>query len=312
MRIMILGSKGFLGTHLARVLARTTHEVIHVDRSFGNLENFDDAYNLLSEMKPRVVVHLAAYSGGIGANDLFPADFYFRNTVLTANIFEAASRIGSIRKIIYPIGGCSYPANVSSPISEDQLWQGFPHVTSAAYSTSKMMGTVAAMAYEKQYGLSTQLLIPGNMYGEFDNFSLRDSHVIPALIRKFSNAVKENAKTISVWGSGKAQRDFVYAGDVASIIAKLIPLERSVPIMNISSGEAVTIRELVGHVAEVTGFAGEVHWDETKGDGQLVKIFDTSRMRSAGFSCGTSLRDGLLQTYQWFCDNISIARLADS
>src|SRR6202142_944764 len=169
MRILLTGASGFLGRHTLPVLARHygADNVTGVGSRDYDLMQPAAVDRLLSDVKPEVVVHYAAYSGGIGANRTYPADFYFRNTVLTALMFDAAARHG-VKKLVYPMGGCSYPAKASSPIDEAQLWTGFPQAESAPYSTAKMMGTVAATAYRRQHGLDAVVIIPGNMYGEYD------------------------------------------------------------------------------------------------------------------------------------------------
>jgi GDP-L-fucose synthase len=257
---------------------------------------------MFSEVRPDVVVHLAAYSGGIGANRTYPADFYFRNTVLTALAFDAASRF-KVKKFVYTMGGCSYPATATSPIYESQLWQGYPQKESAAYSTAKMMGTVAARAYREQYGLNAVVIIPGNLYGEFDNYSTLDSHVVPAFIRRYHEATLRQDPEVLMWGSGMPQRDFVYAGDVAQLIPYFIDTYNSPEPVNISCGVSTSIRDLAEQVKTLTGYSGCVRWDTSKPDGQMTKVFSTDRLRSLGLSCDTPLHDGLSRTIAWFQRN---------
>lgn len=249
--------------------------------------------------KPDVVVHLAGYVGGIGANRAYPADFYYRNTLLTAHVFHQ-SAISGVRKLIYPFGGCSYPAKAASPIGEDQLWQGYPQPESAPYSTAKMMGVVASEAYRRQYGLGSVPLIPGNMYGEYDNFRRNESHVVPALVRRVHEARESGAAEITAWGTGKPVRDFVYAGDVARLIPWFIENYDSSQPVNLSSGVATPIRTLTETVCRLSDFPGTLEWDTTKPDGQMVKVFDVTRMRSLGLDCPTPLEEGLRRTIAWY------------
>ena len=262
---------------------------------------------MLSDYKPDVVVHYAAYSGGIAANRAYPADFYFRNTVLTALMFEAAAR-HKVRKLVYPMGGCSYPAKATSPIGEDQLWGGFPQSESAPYSTSKMMGTVAAASYRRQYGLDAVVVIPGNMYGEYDNFHPLDSHVVPAMIRRYHEAMLNRSQEVVMWGTGRPERDFVYAADVAALIPYFIEEYHEEQPVNLSSGTRTSVRELAETIAELTGFRGRIVWDTSKPDGQMVKIFDTTRMAGLGLACSTPLREGLARTVRWFAANYAGAQ----
>jgi GDP-L-fucose synthase len=304
MRILLTGATGFLGRHTKPVLEARygANNVVGVSSSNYNLLDARQVEIMFSELRPDVVVHLAAYSGGIGANRTYPADFYFRNTILTALAFDAAARF-KVKKFIYTMGGCSYPATASSPIHENQLWQGYPQKESAGYSTAKMMGTVAARAYREQYGLNAVVLIPGNLYGEFDNYSMLDSHVVPAFIRRYHEATLRQDPEVLMWGSGQPQRDFVYAGDVARLIPYFIDVYDSPEPVNISCGTSTSIRDLAEHIRALTGFAGNIRWDTSKPDGQMIKIFSTERLAALGLSCDTPLSTGLSRTIDWFKKN---------
>ena len=246
------------------------------------------------------------YYSSTGANREFPASFYDRNTILTALMFEAAAEHG-VEKLLYPMGGCSYPAKAVSPIDETQLWQGYPQKESAAYSTAKMMGLVASDAYRQERGLHSVVIIPGNMYGEFDNFREKESHVVPALVRRYYEAKLAGKASVMAWGTGRATRDFVYAGDVAALFPYFLEEYDSTEPVNISSGTTTSIRELTETIRELAGFEGEIAWDASKPDGQLEKIFDVTRMKGLGLSCPTSLREGLKKTIDWFARNYSNA-----
>ncbi|HET7086151.1 MAG TPA: GDP-L-fucose synthase [Rhizomicrobium sp.] len=303
-RILLTGAAGFLGRHTRPVLEARygAGNVVAVSSADYDLMDRQAVDAMFEAVRPDIVVHYAAYSGGIGANSAFPADFYFRNTILTANVFDAAARAG-VKKLVYPMGGCSYPANAKSPIDESQLFLGYPQKESAGYSTAKMMGVVAAQSYRKQYGLNATVIIPGNMYGEYDNFHPRDSHVVPAMIRRYYEARLNKAPFVEMWGSGKPERDFVYAGDVAKTIPFFIEsFDESGPV-NISSGTRTPIRELATTIAKVAGYEGEIRWDTSKPDGQMVKIFDTAKLTSLGLSCPTPLPEGLERTAAWLAKN---------
>lgn len=303
-RIVVTGASGFLGRHLMPVLRSRygRNSVRGLSSKDYDLTDPREVEKMFRETRPAVLVHLAAYSGGIMTNARHPADFFHRNLLLTALVFEAAARHG-VKKMIYPMGGCSYPATATSPIREDQLWYGYPQKESAGYAWAKKMGLVASTCYREQYGLHSVVVIPGNMYGEYDNFRLEEAHVIPALIRRFHEAKLQGLNRVVLWGTGTPVRDFVYAGDVAALIPFFIEHYDSPEPVNLSSGTGTSIRELAETVKELTGYPGEVEWDPTKPNGQKVKIFDVTRMKKLGLSCPTPLREGLKKTIAWFEKN---------
>lgn len=276
--------------------------VASVSSSDYDLMNAAEVGLMFDEVRPDVIVHLAAYSGGIGANRTYPADFYFRNTIVTALTFEEAAR-RKVRKLIYTMGGCSYPAKASSPIKEEQLFCGYPQEESAGYSTAKMMGVVAARSYGQQYGLNSTVLIPGNLYGEFDNFRTNESHVVPAMVRRYFEAMRAEAPAVEMWGTGAPTRDFTYAGDVARLLPFFIESYDEVGPVNLCTAKSTSIRELAEMIARLVDYKGEIKWDETKPDGQMVKIFSNDRMRELGLSCDTPLEEGLRRTIAWFAKN---------
>lgn len=304
MKIVVTGASGFLGRHLLLQLKKQypQAEIIGLSSENYDLMNPIEVVKMFEDLHPEILIHLAAYSGGIGANRAFPADFYYRNTILTALVFEQAAKF-KVKKMIYTMGGCSYPATATSPIDESQMWQGYPQPESAGYSSAKKMGIVASQSYRTQYDLNSVVLIPGNLYGEYDNFRNNESHVVPALIRRFYEAKLNQLEEVMMWGSGTAKRDFVYAEDVAKVIPYFIDNYNSSEPINISSGTTTPIKELAELVKETTGFEGKLSWDTTKPDGQMVKIFDVTKLNSLGLSCDTNLKDGLEKTFTWLSTN---------
>ncbi|RMD68345.1 MAG: GDP-L-fucose synthase [Cyanobacteria bacterium J149] len=304
MKIVVTGASGFLGRHLLPQLKQKyPHaEIIGLSSKDYDLMNPVAVVKMFEDLHPEILIHLAAYSGGIGANRAYPADFYYRNTLLTALVFEQAARF-NVKKMIYTMGGCSYPATAKSPIDESQMWEGYPQPESAGYSSAKKMGIVASQSYRTQYGLNSVVLIPGNLYGEYDNFRNNESHVVPALLRRFYEAKLNDLEEVTMWGTGTPKRDFVYAEDVAKVIPYFLENYDSSEPVNISSGTTTPIKELAETIKEVTGFAGKLSWDTTKPDGQMIKIFDVSRLNSFGLSCDTSLKNGLEKTFAWLSQN---------
>lgn len=307
-RILVTGATGFLGRHTMQALEKTygSKVVKGVSSRDYDLMKPHNVEAMFRTEKPDVVVHLAAYSGGIGANRTYPADFYYRNTILTALTFEQAAR-HKVEKLIYTMGGCSYPAKATSPIDETQLWNGYPQPESAGYSTAKMMGTVASRSYREQYGLDSSVLIPGNLYGEYDNFSALDSHVVPAMIRRYYEAQRDGLEEVVMWGTGKPQRDFVYAADVAKLFPFFIENYDSSEPVNLSAGRTTPIKTLAETIAKLVNFEGDIRWDTDKPDGQMVKIFATERMEKLGLACDTALEEGLARTIDWFAKNYETA-----
>lgn len=304
MKIVVTGSTGFLGGHLMPILKETYGEenVKGLSSKEYDLLDFRQAKQMFEDLQPEVLIHLAAYSGGIGANRKYPGDFYFINTILTANCFELAARYG-VKKMIYTMGGCSYPSTAVSPIGEGQMWQGYPQPESAGYSSAKKMGIVASHSYRTQYGLNSVVLIPGNMYGPYDNFRNEESHVVPGMLRRYYEARLNNIPKVTMWGTGTPVRDFVYAGDVAALIPWFVENYNETGPVNLSSGTTTSIKELAEIIKEMTGYQGEIEWDTTKPDGQMVKIFDVTKLKGLGLSCPTPLTEGLRITAKWLEEN---------
>ena len=300
-RILVTGSTGFLGHHLMPRLksAFPKAEIIGVGRRDADLLEPGAPARLLRNTQPDCVVHMAAKSGGIITNIKRPAEFFYENVVMNTHMLHDAQQAG-VKKFVTFMGGCSYPSDARSPIDESQMWAGYPQIESAGYSVAKKMLLTQSWAYRVQHGFNSIVLIPGNVYGEWDNFNLEEAHVIPALIRKYMEAQERQAPTITAFGTGKPTRDFVYAGDVMATIPWFIQNYNSSEPVNISAGRRISIRELAETVKKVTGFSGEIVWDTSKPDGQMDKIFDVTRLHSLGLSCDTSLEDGLRRTTDWF------------
>jgi len=273
--------------------------LIPVGRRDFDLLSPGEPQQMFRETKPDGVVHLAARSGGILDNRQRPADYFYENLAMNTAVFHEAFKAG-VKKFMTLMGGCSYPATAVSPIGETQMWDGFPQKESAGYSMAKKMLLVQSWAYRQQHGFNSVVLIPGNVYGEWDNFNLTQAHVIPALLRKYLEARERGAPEIVAFGTGRPTRDFVYAGDVAATIPWFLANCDSSEPVNISTGIRVSIRELAETIKRVTGFPGCITWDTSQPDGQMDKIFDPTRLHRLGLACRTSLEEGMKKTLDWF------------
>lgn len=310
-RILVTGASGFVGRNLLPLLERSGAELVCPSHRACDLLEQEQIRQLLSDGQPHVVIHLAGLIGGVLANKERPADFCYQNLVMNTMILHESWRAG-VGKYLTLIGGCSYPATASGPISESSLFSGYPQSESAPYSLAKAMSVIQAQSYRMQFNFDAIVLVPGNLYGPYDNFSLESSHVIPALIRKFHQARASGEKTVVAWGTGKPVRDFVYVVDACEAIVRALENYTGPEIINISSGIQTSIRELVETIAALIGYNGTILWDESKPDGQLHKVFDVTRMRERlGYICPTSLREGLQKTVDWFETNRASARLGD-
>lgn len=299
-RILVTGAAGFLGRHIVPALKQELDaEIVPVGHKDYDLLVPGRAEKMIEDTRPDAVVHLAARVGGIIANRDYPADFFYDNVTMNTQTLHASYKAG-VKKFLTLIGGCSYPSTAPSPIPEEKMWEGFPQFEAAPYSIAKRIVLVQSESYRRQHGFNSVVLIPGNVYGEYDNFNPQYAHVIPALIRRFLEAKESNAHAVACYGSGRPTRDFVYAGDVAALMPWfLLNYDTSEPV-NISTGTRITIRELSETVAKATGFRGEITWDTSKPDGQIDKIFAVDRLHGLGLNCPTTLEEGLRRTVKWF------------
>ena len=307
--ILLFGSGGFLGRHVVAALEEAGFaNIMAVGRSQCDVTEQDQVRRLFARHRPEAVINCAGVVGGIKANEKNPAVFCYDNLMMGTMLLHEAYRSGA-RKYLACICGCGYPNDAKSPIKEEYLWQGYPHPISAPYSIAKKMTVVQAQAYRQQYGFNSVVLVPGNMYGPYDNFHLEDAHVIPALLHRTFLAKREKAPRLMVWGSGVPVRDFVYAGDVARALVVALLHYDGAEIINISSGRGVSIRALAERIVSVCGYDGELCFDSSKPDGQLHKVFSVDKMeRLLDYRPATSLSEGLKKTFTWFVAHYPDAR----
>lgn len=309
-RVLVTGGTGFLGRHLVKALhSQSVKKVVAVGSKDYDLTHEDQVQKMFKEAKPDVVFHLAGLVGGILANKQRPADFFYRNLMMGTLVMHHACREGAA-KFVGAGAGCGYPEFAPMPLKESDLWSGMPQRESAPYSLAKRLLSIQAEAYNKQFNFTSIICIPGNIYGEFDNFNLNDSHVIPALVRKFVEATRNGRPTVEVWGSGTPTRDYIYAGDAALGMLRAAEVYSGSQVVNLSSGREASIREVCGILQRLTQFKGEVVWNTERPSGQQRRYFDISKAQAElGFAAPTSLEDGLQRTVTWFQKNIDSAEL---
>ncbi len=308
-RILVTGSGGFLGSHLVEKLRAKGCKDLHLPRSHEvDLTREEQVNRLFDTIRPQIVLHLAGLVGGIGANKAFPAQFFYNNLMMGVLTLHYAQKYGA-ELAVSSGAGCGYPEHAPLPLKESDFWNGMPQKESAPYSLAKRMLMVQSWAYWDEHHFNSVVVVPGNIYGPFDNFDLEGAHVVPAMVRKFVEATENSLAEVEVWGSGKPTRDFVYAGDVAEGIILAAEKCTAPTVLNLSSGGETSIRELVDTLVDVTGFNGRLVWNTCRPDGQSRRYFDVDRAKNElGWSVKTSLREGLIKTVDWYRANRSTAR----
>ena len=305
-KIVVTGGAGFLGTIFVEKLksAGVRPKMIKVPRS----SEFDlrVAANCAEVVEGAdLVIHLAANVGGIGFNQKNPASLFYDNTIMGIQMMEA-SRVAGVKKFVAIGTVCAYPKYTPVPFKETDLWNGYPEETNAPYGLAKKMLLVQAQSYRKQYGFNAIYLIPVNLYGPRDNFDLESSHVIPAMIRKFVEAIRSEVGQVKLWGTGNASREFLYVDDAAEGIFLASRLYDKPDPVNLGAGYEIRIRDLADTIAGLTHFSGEIIWDTSRPDGQPRRMLDTRKAEEEfGFKAKTTLKDGLQKTIEWYLQNRS-------
>lgn len=303
-KVIVTGGAGFLGQSVVEQLnAKRCKEIVVPRSKQYDLTKNSAVKRLIKEVKPDIILHLAAVVGGIGANRENPGKYFYDNLMMGVQLIEQ-SRLLGVDKFVAVGTICAYPKFTKVPFKEEDLWAGYPEETNAPYGLAKKMLLVQSQAYRQQYGFNSIYLLPVNLYGPRDNFSPGSSHVIPALIKKCVDAQKEKKDVIEVWGTGKATREFVYVDDAArGIILAAEKYNESDPV-NIGSGMEISIKDLVGLIVKLTGFKGNVIFDKTKPDGQPRRCLDTNLAKEKfGFQAKTKFEAGLKKTIRWYREN---------
>lgn len=313
MRVFVAGHRGMVGGAISRKLTERGAEVVTRTHAQLDLTNQIAVRDFFGTEKVDAVVLAAAKVGGIHANSTYPAEFIYQNLLIECNVIHQAFAAG-VRKLLFLGSSCIYPREVAQPMREDALLTGILEPTNEPYAIAKIAGIKLCESYNRQYGTDYRSVMPTNLYGPGDNFHPQNSHVMPAMIRRFHDAARDKLGQVAIWGTGTPRREFLHVDDMAeaSVFILDMPLDRyranTQPMLshiNVGCGEDITIRELAQLVAKVTGFTGRIVYDTSKPDGTIRKLMDSSRLTAMGWKPRISLEDGVKETYQWFQVNVA-------
>ena len=299
MKAVIAGSSGLAGSALVKVFSASGYEVTGINQSVVNLLELEATRTFLKRVKPNLVIDAAAKVGGIGINSTAPVEFLSQNLRIQGNLMQAAHE-AEVEKFVFLGSSCIYPRDCQQPIKEEYLMTGPLETTNSAYAVAKIAGIELINSYRKEYGAKWISLMPTNLYGPRDNFDLQASHVMPALIRRFVEAVENGSAKVVLWGSGSPKREFLHVNDLAQAVLKAAESYDSSMHLNIGTGNDLTIKELAGKVAAAAGFIGEIEWDTSKPDGTPQKVLDVSRIKALGWEPTIRLEDGIASTIAWY------------
>lgn len=304
----IAGHRGLVGSAIWRNLeAEGFQNLVGRTSSELDLKDRDEVFSFFADTEPRYVVLAAAKVGGILANSTCPVDFLSDNLRIQVNVLDAALKHG-VERLLFLGSSCIYPKFAEQPIREDSLLTGHLEPTNDAYAIAKIAGIMQIQAVRRQYGLPWISAMPTNLYGPGDNFSPNGSHVLPALIRRYDEAAKSGAASVTNWGTGSPRREFLHVDDMAAACLHLLQNYDGPSQVNVGTGTDVTIKELAAMVADAVGYDGEIVWDTTKPDGTPQKLLDVSELTKAGWTASIGLRDGILQTVNWYRANVDSVR----
>jgi GDP-L-fucose synthase len=303
---LVAGASGMVGRAIVRIARNQgISEIVEVTSKTCDLTDPNNTHQLLMDTKPDVVIDAAAKVGGILANSSEPVEFMIDNLQIQTNLFSASHEAG-VNRVVFLSSSCVYPKYANQPIKESSLLTGSLEETNSAYAIAKISGMRLIQAYRQQYGRNWISVMPTNLYGTFDNFSTTSSHVLPALIRKFHDAKVKNENQVTLWGTGKPQRELMEVDDFARALTLVINKYDDEETINIGVGKDQTIREIAQIIKEVIGFNGEIVWDTSKPDGTPRKLLEISKLRTLGFEPEFNLKEGVAKTYKWFLEQIKL------
>ena len=311
-KIYIAGHRGMVGTAIANQLSGAGYHNL-VMRTHAQLDLTDQAAvrDFMQQEVPEQIILAAAKVGGIQANNIYPAEFIYQNMMMETNVIHQAWVVGC-KDLLFLGSSCIYPKLASQPMQESALCTGVLESTNEPYAVAKIAGIKLCESYNRQYGTDYRSIMPTNLYGQNDNFHLDNSHVIPAMIRKFHDAKTHQAPNVTLWGTGAAKREFLHVDDMAAACLHVIAMSKDqyqsitepmLSHLNVGTGVDVTIKELAENIQDIVGYQGEIKWDSSKPDGAPRKLMDVSKINELGWQAKITLQKGLVDTYKWFIDN---------
>jgi len=302
MTILVAGGSGLVGSAIVRELKRINKKVIGISSKDINLLDRTKTFSYINNLKPYAIIDAAAKVGGVGSNNSYPVEFLSQNLQIQSNLMDAAHE-AKVKKFVFLGSSCIYPRNCAQPIKEDYLLTGVLEQTNSAYAVAKIAGIELIKSYRKEYGYSWISIMPTNLYGPNDNFDLENSHVLPALIRKFVEAKQNKLVEVELWGSGTPFRDFLHVDDLAKAILVCLEKYNDPQQINIGSGSEISIKDLALKIANLTGFTGNIVWDANRHDGTPRKVLDSTKINKLGWKPSITLDQGIASTVKWYQEN---------
>lgn len=302
MTVLVAGATGLAGSAILREFKKRNRDVIGISSKDLNLLDRDATFEYFHNLKPTIVIDAAAKVGGIHANKTHPVEFLSNNIQIQTNLMDASHSV-SVKRFVFLGSNCIYPKNCPQPIKENYILTGPLEVTNSAYAVAKLAGIELIKSYRKEYGHNWISVMPINLYGPNDNFDLENSHVFPALIRKFTDAIENRSKFVTIWGSGRPRREFLHSDDLAAAIFLCLEKYDSDEHINIGTGSDITIKELSEKISKITQFKGEIKWDLSRDDGTPQKLLDIQKISKLGWKPTISLEEGIKSTVDWYLKN---------